>query len=425
MTEKDALQWINQIPYIHREPGLNRIRRLLAVLGNPQKNLKFIHVAGTNGKGSTCAMTAAILRAAGYKTGMFISPFILHFRERMQINGQMVSPEQLGSLVEKIRPEAEKMAAEGEGPSEFEIVTAMGLYWFAEEQCDVVVMETGMGGLLDATNIIDTPLASVICTIDYDHTQVLGETLPEIAAHKCGIIKPDGLTVAYPQPEEVKNVILQTAARQRNVCVFADPGELWVIRQDLSGTDFEFEGCTYHLPLLGDHQVRNAATVLTLFRELNRTGRLNVSASEIGNGLASVKFPVRLEIMGRNPILLLDGAHNPSGVDALCAAVRKYLPGGPRIAVIGMLRDKDFASAVEPMAKLFSRILTVTPDSPRALSGEELADVFRRMGGKAEAYADPTSALAEARRMAGCDGAVVVCGSLYLASELRSRLKSM
>ncbi len=419
MTITETMAWINAIPYTKRTPGLHRIGRLLHYMGNPQKKLKFIHVAGTNGKGSTCAMTASVLRSAGYKTGMFISPFIVEFRERMQINGQMIPEETLCALVERIQPEYARMQCEGEEPSEFEVVTAVGLCWFAAEECDAVVLEVGMGGLLDATNIIDTPLASVICTLDYDHTQTLGETLPEIAAHKAGIIKENGLTVSYPQPAEVRQVIEQNAAEKHNVCIFADPGEIRVLQQDLSGTELVFDGQTYHLPLLGDHQVRNAATVLTLFRALTQTGRLHVPPESIRQGIAEVTFPVRLEIVGRAPVILLDGAHNPSGIEALCAAVRKYLPGGPRIAVVGMMRDKDYETAVAPMAKLFSRILTVTPDSPRALPAPELAAVFRNMGGKAEACATPLTALNEARRMAGCDGAVVVCGSLYLASELR------
>ena len=419
MTEAAMMAWLGSIPYTRRTPGLHRIGHLLRFMGEPQHKLKFIHVAGTNGKGSTCAMTASFLRAAGYRTGMFISPYIVEFRERMQINGQMIPVETLCALAEQIRPEYDRMMREGEGPSEFEVVTAMGLSWFAAERCDVVVLEVGMGGLLDATNIIDTPLASVICTLDYDHTQILGETLPQIAAHKAGIIKENGLTVSYPQPPEVREVIARTAADKHNVCVFADPGEIRVLRQELSGTELLFDGESYHLPLLGDHQVRNAATVLTLFRALTQTGRLCVTPDVIRQGLAAVAFPVRLEIVGRAPVILLDGAHNPSGIEALCAAVRKYLPGGPRIAVVGMMWDKDYETAVAPMAKLFSRILTVTPDSPRALPAPELAAVFRSMGDKAEACVSPVAALSEARRMAGCDGAVVVCGSLYLASELR------
>lgn len=422
MTEAEALQLIHGLPRFHRAPGLERIQRLLHALGDPQKKTRFIHVAGTNGKGSTCTMTAAVLRAAGYRTGLYISPYILNFRERMQVNGEMIPPEQLAEITEKIRPEVERMIEEDAAPAEFELVTAIALEWFAQKQCDVVVLEVGLGGRLDATNAIDTPLASVICTIDFDHTELLGNTLPQIAGEKCGIIKPDGLTVAYPQPEEVRNVIEKTAAEQRNRCVIADPAEATVQKMTLDGTDFVFRGQTYHLPLLGAHQVRNAVTVLTLFESLRETGRWSVPVAAMQQGLSRVHFPARLEIMGTQPTVLLDGAHNPSGIESLCAAVRQYLPGGPRIAVIGMLRDKDYETAVRPLAGMFSRILTLTPASPRALPAEELAGVLRKFSGRAIACGDPREAIREACAMAGTDGAVVICGSLYLAAQLRELL---
>lgn len=422
MTEAQALQMIHGLPRFHRAPGLERIRRLLRAFGDPQNKTRFIHVAGTNGKGSTCTMTAAVLRAAGYRTGLYISPYILNFRERMQINGEMIPPETLAALADQIHPEVERMTADGEPPAEFELVTAIAMRWFADEQCDVVVLEVGLGGRLDATNAIEAPLASVICTIDFDHTELLGNTLAEIAWEKSGIIKQNCPVIVYPQPQEVRTVIEKTAAERHAPCVFADMEQTRVLQTSLHGTDFTFNDKQYHIALLGAHQVRNAVTVLTVFEVLRANGTLAISDEQLQLGLANASFPARLEILGKHPTVLLDGAHNPSGVDSLCAAVRQYLPGGPRVAIIGMLRDKDYEAAVRPLAGLFSRILTVAPDNPRALPAEELASVLRRMGGRASACTDVKTAVREARAMAGADGAVVVCGSLYLAAQLRPLL---
>lgn len=423
MTEEEALRMIHGLPRFHGGAGLERIRRLLRYLDNPQKRLRFIHVAGTNGKGSTCAMTASILQAAGYRTGLYISPYILNFRERMQVNGTMIPPETLGRLAERLRPEVNAMTAENGAPAEFELVTAIAMEWFAEMKCDVVVLEVGLGGRLDATNAIDTPLASVICTIDLDHTELLGHTREAIAVEKCGIIKPGGRTVCYPQPASVRAVIEQIARDRHNRFIMADPTEARVHSVSLNGTEMTFRGAAYHLPLLGMHQVCNAVTVLTMLDLLRQEGRLILSDEALQRGLAETTFPARLEIMGHHPTVLLDGAHNPSGVAALCAAVRQYLNGGPRIAVIGMLRDKDYADAIQPLIGLFSNMITLTPDSPRALDAATLAQTIRERGGRAVPYYDASAAIEEAKRMAGSDGSVTVCGSLYLAAQLRPLLK--
>lgn len=413
---------IHGLPRLRRTPGLERVQRLLHAFGDPQKETRFIHVAGTNGKGSTCTMTASILRAAGYRTGLYISPYILNFRERMQIDGCMIPAEKLVELAERIEPEVQRMTADGEPPVEFELVTAIAMRWFADEQCDVVVLEVGLGGRLDATNIIESPLASVICTIDFDHTELLGNTLAEIAWEKCGIIKEKCPVVAYPQPNEVRAVIEKTAAERQTQCTFADPAKAVVCKTDLGGTDFQYRGETYYIPLIGAHQVYNAVTVLTVFEVLRTNGSVHVSTEQVRSGLANAVFPARLEVLGAHPTVLLDGAHNPSGVESLSAAVRQYLPGGPRIAILGMLRDKDYETAVRPLATLFSRILTVTPDNPRALPAEELAMMLRRMGGRATPCIDCEAAVREACAMAGTDGAVVVGGSLYLAAQIRPLL---
>ena len=427
MTYQEALEKINSLLVFGSKPGLERVGELMERLGSPEKQLKFVHVAGTNGKGSVCAYLASILQQAGYKTGLFISPYVVDFRERFQINGEMIPEERLAELTEMIFPVVEQMKQEGKIITEFELVFALAVAWYCREKCDVVVLETGLGGRFDATNIIDTPLVSVIMSISLDHTAVLGDTCEKIAFEKCGIIKPDGITVVYgEQPEGVLEVVKAAAEKQQNRLMIADPAAVQKISSGLEGTTFRFreeayeDGAKkqYRISLLGEHQLKNAAAALTAVAAL-RTRGLYIPEAAVCTGLKNASFPARLEVLGREPAVLLDGAHNPGGAAALKAAIEELLPDRRRVGIVGMLADKDVKGALSMLAPLFDRLIAVTPNNPRAMPAEELAGLLTSLGAAAEAEDSFEAAYKKALSAVDAEGAVVVFGSLYLASDMR------
>lgn len=425
MTYEEALLKINSLQRFGSRPGLERIRKLLFRMGNPQDKLKFVHIAGTNGKGSTCALIASVLKKSQYKTGMFISPFVTDFCERMQINGEMISHEELSSLVERVFPLVEQMAENGEIITEFELITALAMQWFAEHHCDVVVLEVGLGGRLDSTNVISVPLVSVITSISFDHTAVLGDTLAKIAYEKCGIIKENGVTVCYPdQRAEVLEVIRSTAADRKNRLVIANMDSVEVLSMNITGTGLEYRGLLVSLPFIGEHQVKNAVTALAVIEELKKMG-YNIADHSIEAGFSSAAFPARMEVLSADPLIVLDGAHNPDGTAALADAVRKYLGNKKIVAIAGMLADKDVAGAVQNFAGLFSRVITLAPNSPRALDAQRLAEHFQKIGVTAEPAADADAAIAKGLSLLEGDRALLVCGSLYLAGDLRPRILNL
>lgn len=419
MTYQEALEQISSQAKFGIKPGLERMIKLLGKMGNPQDRLKFVHVAGTNGKGSTCALLSSVLTAAGYKTGLYISPYIIEFRERMQICGQMIPKEELASLTEELLPLIHEMEHEGDSLTEFEFITAMAMEWFARSNCDVVVLEVGLGGRFDATNLIKTPLVSVIMSISLDHTGILGDTVEKIAFEKAGIIKEDGDTVVFPRQEYGAMQVIREEARKHNngFCV-AEPEEMENVESDLLGTRFVYRGESIHMPLIGEHQVLNAATVLAVLGVLRRKG-FQLPLSTVAQGFAQVAFPARLELLSKNPIFLLDGAHNPNGVQALAAALRQYLSDRRITAIMGMLADKDSHASIGYLNGLLDQVYTLTPDNPRAMQAEEFASLWQDMGVSAKTAASPRDAVKLALEHAGNDGAIVVCGSLYLAAEIR------
>lgn len=419
MSYKDSLQRVNSLLKFGIQPGLERIRELLARLGDPQKRLQFVHVAGTNGKGSVCAMLSCILRQAGHKTGMFTSPYVIDFRERMQINGKMITRDELEQQIGIVMDTVDKMEAEGLTVTEFEAVTAIALHWFAEKKCDVVVLEVGLGGRFDATNIITTPLASVICSISLDHTAILGDTIEKITFEKCGIIKPGGITVTYPaQSEEALQVILRRAAEENNTLIMGNLNAVELIHEDIFGTSLCYGNLNIHIPLTGRHQVANAVTVIETAKALQGRG-IAIRDEHIIAGIACAGIPARMEILCHEPLVILDGAHNADGSAVLAQSLRDYLPGRKIIAVMGMMADKDYSAAAAAICPLCQTVITVTPSNPRALSAHELAAV-------AQAYCnDVTQAptLKKALNMAldqtGRTDVLLICGSLYLAGDMR------
>ena len=423
MTYETALKKIHSLLTFGSRPGLDRMREFLRRLGDPQNRLKYIHVAGTNGKGSTCAVLSAILTAAGYKTGLFISPYITDFRERIQINNRMISKKALTEAVEATFPVLEELRADGIVITEFEYVNALQFYWHAKEKCDVVVLETGMGGLLDCTNVIEPPLCAVITAIGLDHTAILGDTIAQIAAQKCGIVKSGSAVVTAPQEPEAMEVIEATAREKGAALLKSANLPIKIKEMTLAGSRFTLEGEEYFLRLAGRHQIENAANALTALFYLRNKGLLSFNTEHVRRGLAAAVNPARLELFGENPPVLLDGAHNPNGIAALERALEDFLPDAPVTCVMGMLADKDVDGSIELLKGLFRRVYTVPIQNPRALGAEALAEKFRRVYDDVTAFPTPQAALEKALMTAKAEnGAVLICGSLYLAGEIRPEI---
>lgn len=425
MTYNDALDKIHSLLTFGSRPGLDRILELLRRMGNPQDKLKYIHVAGTNGKGSVCAMLSSVLVAAGYKTGLFISPYITDFRERIQVNNHMISEQELVDAVEETFPLIEQLSREGIIITEFEYVNALQFHIHAKAECDIVVLETGMGGLLDCTNVIKSPLCSVITTIGLDHTAVLGDTIQAIAAQKCGIIKENSIAVSSSQDSCAINVIKATAERLNIPLSTSDNIQLDVKEVALEGSRFDYNGNEIFLRLAGEHQLENAKTALAALETLRQNGLISVSDGDIQKGFGCAINPARLELLGKNPIVLLDGAHNPNGIEALKKAIDRFLGGKKIICIMGMLADKDIDSSIAMLDGAFDSVYAVTVDNPRSISANELAEKFVPYCDNVKAFDNPQTAFDLAYEQAKKeDFAILICGSLYLAGEIRPYILS-
>ncbi|MBR1482835.1 MAG: bifunctional folylpolyglutamate synthase/dihydrofolate synthase [Ruminococcus sp.] len=423
MTYSEALDKIHSLLTFGSRPGLDRVRELLRRMGNPQDKLSYIHVAGTNGKGSTCAMLSAVLQAAGYKTGLFISPYITDFRERIQVDNQMISEETLTAAVEETFPLVEALRDEGVIITEFEYVNALEFYIHAAAQCDVVVLETGMGGLLDCTNVILPPLCAVITTIGLDHTAILGDTIEAIAAQKCGIFKQGSHAVTSAQDSRAMAVIRQTATERKLPLTESASAVITPLEVTLHGSRFLYRGSEIMLPLSGDHQLENAKTALAAIEVLRGNHLLAISDEAIVRGMKQAVNPARLELISEQPPILLDGAHNPNGIEALKAAIDRFLPAIDITCVMGMLADKDIDSSLALLDGVFSQIYTVPIDNSRALAPELLAKKCAAHAAVAQAFDSREAAIDEAvRRAVQNNGAVLICGSLYLAGAVRPYL---
>ena len=423
MTTQQAIEALHALPRLGGgAPGLTRMKNLLDHLGNPEQDLQCIHIAGTNGKGSLAAMTASILTAAGYKTGLTISPYVVDFRERFQIDGEMIPPRTLASLTEKVLQAIADIQQEGgEAPVQFEAVTALALLWFAREKCDLVVLETGLGGRYDATNAVAHTLVAAITRIGYDHMELLGDTLDKIAAEKAGIIKEGCAVVCYPdQPDEAMGPILAAAAEAHTSIITPELEDI----QELPGKTLEnridYGGYQASLGLPGSHQAKHAAMAVEIALALWREYGYDISDDAILQGLAAAHMPARIEVLRRHPLLLLDGCHNPDGTRALAETLTKAKYDENLVGVLGMLADKDYKKMLEILAPCFAKVFTVTPNCPRALSGEDLQREAR-FHMDAEAASSVPEALRMAVRYAEDNNlaGVVVCGSLYLAAEAR------
>ena len=423
MNVSEALSYIHSVCWKGSIPGLSRTRELLAKMGNPEKKLRFVHIAGTNGKGSTAAMLAAILRQAGYVTGLYTSPYIIKFHERMQVNGEMISDEELCTITEYIRPLAESMT---ESPTEFELVTCIAMEYFVRRGCQIVVMEVGMGGELDSTNVIAAPEASVICNIGLDHTEVLGDTLEKIASAKAGIIKPGCPAVIYREKPSVEAVFEEKCRAVGSELHKADFDAIRLHTHDLTGQVFDFGRFqALHLPLLGEHQLKNAAVVLTTADVLKARGWA-ITDENIRQGLATVRWPGRFELLRKDPLFIVDGGHNPQCIEALVQNIRQYLAGRPLTVLTGVLADKDYHCMYADVARQFAaRFVTVTPPNPRALDAQALAEYLRQFGKPVTACDSVDAGVREAIRQAGPDGVVLAYGSLYMVGDIEAAVLSV
>ena len=418
MNYDQALAYIHAVHWQGHKPGLDRIRTLLEALGNPHQKLQFVHIAGTNGKGSTAAMVDSCLRAAGYKVGMFTSPFINRFNERIQVNGIPIPDQDLVQLVEQVQPAAQAME---DVPTEFELITALGMLYFVQQNCDIVVLEVGLGGALDSTNIIPPPACAVITALGMDHVKELGPTLADIAAAKAGIIKPGSPVVSYGGEPEADKVIADTARAQGAPLTVVDFSRLQLRSASLDGLVFDFDGLEgLTLPFLASYQARNAAVAITALRALCGRG-WNISDQAIRQGLAQVRWPGRFELLRRDPPFLLDGSHNAHGMRATVASLRERFPGEKFVFLISIMADKDWDKMLQLLLPLAKCFVTVTAPSPRAIPAPDLAAQIRAMGGVAEPSDTIPAGVARADALAA-GGPVAALGTLYFSGDVRRAL---
>lgn len=419
MNYTEAIEYIHSVNWMFCNPGLDRVKLLCHALGDPQDSLKFIHVAGTNGKGSFCAMTDSILRAQGYRVGLFTSPYIMEFGERMRVDGKNISDDELCVLVERVKPIADAME---EKPTEFELITALAFLYFAEKKCDYVVLECGLGGRLDATNITKTPILSVITGIALDHTAILGDTHEKIAAEKSGIIKNGVPTLWCGAHEGAERVIKEKADDVGARFIKIDRSTMNVKKTSLDGTEFDFGAHTdIHIPLLGSYQPINAANVLTAVDLLRELG-VEISEEAIKSGMASVVWHARFEVINKEPLVIADGGHNPEGIDGAVESIKQYFTEKVGI-VTGVMADKDYRYMASRMAEVGAHVFCLTPDNPRALPAKDYARVFESLGICSESFDSVKDAVSAAVKWGKENNAPVVClGSLYMYGEIRKCL---
>ncbi len=424
-TLAEAVAFYHSLQRFGIRPGLERISVLCSLLGHPEKGLRYVHVAGTNGKGSVCTEIANVLRCAGYRTGLYTSPYVLDFRERIQVDNLMISPEDLIGVTRVVRNAVDALNAQGECPTEFEAVTAAAFLYFARQKCDCVVLETGLGGRFDATNLIVSPIVSVITSVSYDHMNVLGDTLSQIAFEKCGIIKPRTFVVTpASQPEEALEVI-RSSAKEKNAFLFEAAAEdiFTVLGADITGTAVRYRGAECRIPFMGGHQVQNAALSVKACEILGVNG-YDITPSHVRQGIEASFVPARTEILQSSPLIVLDGSHNEDSTRALADALHTYLPDRRILAVMGMMEDKDCEKSVRNFTGIFHKVIAVRPSNPRSMQADAFASLLRSAGFTAEHAPSPEAGIDLALEELSQYDALVVCGSLYLASDVRTYLIS-
>lgn len=405
MTYTETLDYIHSLGNFGMSPGLDRIKTVLEKLGNPQNKLKAIHIAGTNGKGSVSAMLSNVFKTAGYKTGLFISPYIIDFRERIQINGEYISKEELCIYAERVKNTNIDLI-------EFEFITALAFLYFAEKNIDILICETGLGGRLDATNTLDNLICAVITKIGLDHTAILGDTIEKITEEKCGILR-NSPVITSPKQEKIAVDVIKLHA---NDLICPDISECKIQKSDITGNTFIYKGEKFETGLSGEYQIENAITVI----ETVRSCGYGIPYTILYKGIKDTFFPARLEVVSKNPLIVIDGAHNPDGAAVLSNELKKY--GGKVTAIIGMMKDKNYKEVLSVTLEYCKNAVAVEVENlPRSLSAEELKDIAKEfcIAFKAENYEE---AIAKALEISDGDP-IFVFGSLYLAADIRKKIK--
>ncbi len=408
MNYNEALAFIHSTPKFSRVLGNDLLNKLLNVLGNPQNNLKFVHIAGTNGKGSTASMTASVLKKAGYRTGLFTSPFIEKFNERIQINSVPIPNDKLATLTEKVKTAME----ENDAPvSEFALITAIAFLYFKEEACDIVILEVGLGGRLDATNVIKKPLVSAITSIGFDHTQYLGDTLDKIATEKCGIIKENVPVVLYPVQDDIVTKTVE------NVC-FEKNSELIIpALPEIINNQLVYDSKSFSLSLKGTYQFYNATVVIEIVKLLKQSG-FNITYADLKYGLENTVWIARYEFL--TPDLVIDGSHNPAGVKELISDLKKE--NRKITLIIAMMEDKEYKECVKLFSEIADTVIITKLNLPRCLKPEALALEFK----KYEISPILTNNTKDAIKLSKkSENLTCVSGSLYLAGEIRANLSNI
>lgn len=431
MKYEEAMRYITEVGNFGSSYGLDRTFRLLELLDNPQNKIKTIHIAGTNGKGSTTAMISKILMGSGYKVGMYTSPFLEEFEERIQINRVNIPKEKLGSLMDKLKVVVDKVIEEGYNhPTEFEIVTCLMFLYFYNEKVDFAVVEVGLGGRLDSTNVI-TPIISIITSISYDHTNLLGNTLTEIAGEKAGIIKANVPVVIFPQEEEILRVIESKCSELNSTLyiVNKDDSELVEILQEekpyqkvkIKGFNNEYN---VKLPLLGEHQIVNLSLAIKAIEVLEKENKVKISKEILEESLKNVTWNGRLEVMKKSPLLVIDGAHNIQGITKLKENIEKYFKYKNVYLILGILADKDVESMIKVITPMAKAVYAVTPNSTRAEDAYDLKNEVIKYNKNCIAFKEYEEALKAALKDAKDNDIIIVSGSLYMIGGMRTIIKN-
>lgn len=423
MNYKEALEYIHTINWQFCKPGLERTRELCSMLGNPQDKLKFIHVAGTNGKGSFCSMLSSILREAGYKTGLYTSPYITKFNERMAINGKPISNKELAEITERVKLCADKMV---DKPTEFELVTAIAFEYFAKNNCKYVVLECGLGGRLDSTNVITTAVLSVITGISLDHTSILGDTVEKIAYEKAGIIKENIPLLWCGENKEAEAVIKQVANEKSCKLYTPSHDEIIVKIADFDKTILDYKNFrNVKIKLLGAYQPINCSNVLEAVLVLNEIG-LDINIPHVIEGLSKAEWHARFEKILDTPLVIFDGAHNPEGIVASIESIRNYFGSSKVYILTGVMADKDYGFMAKKISSVAGKVFTLTPDNPRALDSEKYAQVFTSLGIESKNFKTVKEATKCAILESKNDGKPLFClGSLYMYGEIIKEIQKI
>lgn len=407
--------------------GLARITELLEKLDNPHSKLKVIHVAGTNGKGSTCSMLSSILIDAGYKTALFTSPYIETVNEEFKINNVNISDDKLIAIVKKIEPIVNTMQCK---PSAFELRTAIAFEYFKNEYCDVVILEVGLGGLYDATNVIEKPLLSVITKVGIDHISFLGDTIEEIATIKAGIIKQNSPCILMKQDEEIITICNQICIQKNAEIIISQPEEVTINSMDLDGTFRTGRSCINYknlsnlkIPLIGTHQVENTTLVLKIIEVLNETKNYKITEKNIRAGLESTKWSARFEVLSKNPLFIIDGAHNVAGVSAFTSTLKQVLPDTKCTFIMAVMSDKEYVTMIKQLVPFAQKFVTISLDIPRALSAEDLAtEIKTHFDG--EVVACETIPLAVETALKISNTPICCVGSLYMLFDVKKAVNN-